>query len=82
MADVSAALKEFDRNQTIMRSFRDQMVSETMAYLHERGEDWTQNLDRLTMELMDEFEEPFRTIGKLAQIGFLTVFGDAVLESS
>ena len=63
----------FNANQhrAILDSELEQRRSEIGQILHARGEDWTDRLDQLIRGFEEHDADPWRTVGKLAQIGFL-----------
>lgn len=59
------------KNHALLTSELEQRVTEMNHFLSDKGEDWCSRLDDLTMKMEDHKEQPWNTVGRLAQIGFL-----------
>jgi hypothetical protein len=67
MADIS----DLGRQQALIRAELDRMKPEIWEILQGRGEEWTERLDQMLRGFAAHDEDPWRIMGKLAQLGFL-----------
>jgi hypothetical protein len=67
MADIS----DLERQQALIRAELDRMKPEIWEILQGRGEEWTERLDQMLRDFAAHDEDPWRIMGKLAQLGFL-----------
>jgi hypothetical protein len=66
-----ANIRDMQSNQAIIRSEMDQLKSQCWQILHQRGEEWTDRFDQMITAFMQHDQDPWRSLGLLAQIGFL-----------
>ncbi len=69
MADIRA----FTQNQTVLRAEADRLKCKLWPILEERGSQWTERLDQMMRAFAGHDQDPWRTVGMLAELGFLTL---------
>lgn len=67
MADI----RGLSQDQAVIRSEMDQLKAELWPQLHAHGEEWTECLDQMLTAFAAHDQEPWKSVGLLAQIGFL-----------
>lgn len=72
MADI----RGMQLNQAIIRSEMDQLKQGLWPVLQDHGEEWVDRLDQMMRAFMDHDQDPWRTVGTLAQIGFLCMLSE------
>jgi ElaB/YqjD/DUF883 family membrane-anchored ribosome-binding protein len=72
MADIS----DLQQQQALIRAEADQLKAELWPRLHDHGEEWVDRLDQMLQAFMQHDEDPWNTLGTLAQIGFLTMLAE------
>ena len=67
MADI----RGLGQDQAIIRAELDQLKAEIWPVLQRHGEEWVDRFDQMIRAFGDHDEEPWRSVGIIAQIGFL-----------
>jgi len=72
MTDIS----EMSNYQAIIRAEMDQLKANLWPVFRERGEHFVDRLDQMLHGFMEHDEDPWKSIGTLAQLGFLTMLAE------
>jgi hypothetical protein len=62
---------------SVLESHAAQLRAEAMAYLFEKGTEYTEALSEIIADIQNEDSEHKRILGTLAEIGYLAVFAGA-----
>ena len=64
-------IRSLQSNQAVLRAEMDQLKTLGLEILHERGHDWTDRFDEMMTAFMNHDQDPWRSLGLFAQLGFL-----------
>lgn len=67
MADI----RGLTLDQAIIRAEMDRLKAQIWPVLREHGEHWTDRFDQMIKAFSTHDQEPWRTLGLMAQVGFL-----------
>lgn len=67
MPDIS----NLQSNQAVLRVEMDQLKTLGLEILYERGHDWTDRFNEMMTAFMNHDQDPWRSLGLFAQVGFL-----------
>jgi hypothetical protein len=66
-------IRNDQQDLAVLRAEADQLIASLWDIFRGNGDLWVDRLDQMTVAFMDHDEDPCRTVGALAQVGFLTM---------
>jgi len=66
-------IRNDQQDLAVLRAEADQLIASLWDIFRGNGDLWVDRLDQMTVAFMDHDEDPWRTVGALAQVGFLTM---------
>lgn len=69
-------LRNILQDQSLLRAEADQLSSELWEEFFGNGEEWVERLNQMLLAFMEHDADPWRTVGTLAQIGFLRMLSE------